>query len=326
MTEAAPNFDNDRRVLAEMMPRAEEFAIQSGGDMRTMAIRPEDTENFPGQTGVVVKGEPISVEGVDYIAGTVVESYNELKQNIRERSPETLSKIGELLEAGENVILVTSHGNLIDPAIALAAVSSLLREQGYKFEIAISLGKMIALLERKVDQGDGKAEYMAMVAVMQMLCDETYLSNPPNSESVKTGLREKMPEVIEEQNQLSKEAMIRGLDRGGVLLAMASSGTTHKLIDAKNHLLGKVSGGTADIMSHEKTHVVTVAMDIDGDGEYGDTYIDLISEPEQLTGREQVDEMMSYMGSWMTAKATGGKKYIYQAAEKAAEKVKRNKK
>ncbi len=313
MTEIAYNFDADRRVLAEMMPRAVDLSNKSRGNMRPMAIRPEDAENFPGQSGVVVLGTPIPVEGVDYIAGTVVPTYDKLKYNISEKSQVTLDQIVEILEADENVILVTSHSNLIDPAIALAAVSTLLREQGCEFETGISLGKMLSLLERKVDLGTNEIQYVPMVKVMQMLCNETFLSIPPKSESVKAGLKKKMPEFIDEQNELTKQAILRSLGRGGLLLAMASSGTTHKLIAAKDHLLGRVSGGTADIMSHEKVHIVTVAMEIDGDN----TYIDLICEPEQLTGREQVDEKMSDMGSWMTARAEDGKRYIYETAKQA---------
>jgi hypothetical protein len=249
--------DHEAQMLVELGSIASRHVEASGG---TLELLENDPDKYPGQHGYYVSGDPQSSAIIETIAATAFEKFPVLQEQVAdaEVSHLEISRVGELLKAGNNVILATTHGDLIDIALVQAAVYSALEKQQYEANTAIIISKAISLIGYKLGNNIAPT-----VEVLKILCNDIFLSFPRTDTIRKSRLSRLLPDDIKRHNKQMTELVESRLDLGGMLLAIAASGTIDKPSDESypdTYLLGTIGHGTAKMMMHPKTLVMPVAV------------------------------------------------------------------
>lgn len=263
-----PDVSRSQTMVDNLQDWASMYADSSGGRMHVL---PYDPSKYPGQEGISVKGDPKPLAIVDSIAEIAHPRYHELRSLLVQNETETnrVSMMGELLVGGANVVMITNHGDLIDIAIAQAAVYSVLeslgyqihdsnkKDHGYDIQTGIIISKMIAFLAYKL--GD---DFAPCTDVLTLLENETYLSYP-RTESTKKHLKDRLrPDEIKRHNRDMRNDVIKKLKHGSLFLGLAASGTTDKPAahDPSTIIMGKIGMGTLDILKQDNTFTMPMAV------------------------------------------------------------------
>lgn len=254
MTERA-HHTGDQLIL-DLQTWAGEYADSSNGIMQAL---PYDPEKYPAQDSLYCVGEPGAGAVVDGIAEIAQPRYHEALTLLRDQEEQTglVSMAGELLAGGNNVELVTNHSDLIDIAVAQAALYSTLVRENYSMKTGIIISKMVAFLAYKL--GD---DFAPCNDVLKILESETYLSYP-KTESTKKHLKDRLlPTKIDRHNRKLRDHITDKLGEGGLLLAMAASGTTDKLspTNPSTMVMSKIGHGTMELMQQPRTYVLPMAI------------------------------------------------------------------
>lgn len=261
-------LDPGEQLVVDLQQWADEYADKSGGIMQVL---PHEPGKYQGQDGISVEGEPNAAAVVDSIAEIAQPRYHEVRNQLELNETETgrVSMIGELLVGGDSVVLTTNHGDLIDIAVAQAALFSTLeklgykmhngdrKKDGYKVQTGIIISKMVAFLAYKLGE-----DFAPCTDVLKVLETETFLSYP-KTESTKKHLKDRLlPDEIERHNRKMRDRVIHMLGEGSLLLAMAPSGTTDKATaeDPSTIVMGKVGAGTMDLLRQPRTYVAPMAV------------------------------------------------------------------
>lgn len=283
---------------------ASEHAERSKG---IMTLLPHDPEEYPAQSPdcVSLPGEPKDVGIIDSIAAIAQPKYGALVEDMRnyDASNLRLDMAAELLEDGNNVIVSTNHGDLVDIAVAHAAVYTELAHRGLEPSTGIIIGKMITYLGYKL--GD---EFVPCTSVLEILEHNTFFSYP-KTESSRIHLLDRIitPEA-ERHNKELRKAVGKKLGEGGVLLAMAASGTTDKPIsqDPTKIAMGPLGPGTMKILEHEKTYTLPLAVWYNGQH----AVMRCADIPRRITTEEKAHTMMQRIAATAT-EATDDTTLIY---------------
>jgi hypothetical protein len=225
-----------------------------------------DTEKFPGQLGVSVDGDPQSAAVIDSIAAIVQPRYSELTERLREQEKVNgeVSRVGEILAGGNNLVLTTNHYDVRDIAITHAAFYSELDKLGYHTKTGIIISKMIAylgyILREQPVQDDVPAP---AVEILKILQDKIFLSHPQTDSARGRGINRLTSIEVKLHNRVLKRELKAFLGRGAVLLAMAPSGSTDKSLpdgDPNTITMAKMSQGTAEILKMPRTYNLPIAI------------------------------------------------------------------
>lgn len=274
----------DAQSAEQLREWAAEYAATSGGRLQVIE---HDPEKYPFQEGVTYEGHPLDGAIVDSMAAIAQPLYPELFEQLKydEAATQRLSMVGELLAGGNNVVLTTNHGDLIDIAIAHAAVYSQLEHGGYRPQTGIIISKMITYLAYRL--GD---EFAPCPDVLQMLENTTFFSFP-KTESSKKHLKDRiLPSEIDKHNRRMRKAVHEKLGEGSLLLAMAASGTTDKPSpeDPSIITMGTVGVGTSRIMAADNTYVAPLAVFYQGEHRI----MQFADIPRRVTTEEQAHNVM----------------------------------
>ncbi len=292
------------QLIDNLQSWAAEHVAHSNGKLGLLAYAPE---LYPGQSGFNVMGDPQSAAVVDGIARLAHPSYPEILHLLNEQEDRTydVSRIGEILHGGSNVILATNHSDLIDIAITHAAFYSLLNRMGYEFNTGIIISKMVAFLAYKLGE-----EMAPTVGVLKLLEDEQFLSYPRTEGARKQGLgRIVLADETTRHNRHMRSRVVRRLSEGRVLLAAAPSGTTDKPShDDPNMIqMGKVGTGTSIILQSEGTLVVPVAVDYNSKK----PIFEICDIPRKINDTNATNIVMGRIAERLTKKHSS-KTYIYR--------------
>ena len=253
---AEHNLGSGEQLIADLQEWALEHAENSGGQL---GLLPYDPEHYPGQDSVSVIGDPQSAAVVDSVAAVAQPRYGEIAKLLdsQEASTQEVSRIGELLRGGNNVMLATNHGDLIDIAISHAAFYSLLDRRGYEMKTGIVISKMVAFLAYRLG-----AELAPAVEVLKILEDEQFLSYPRTETARKRGVGRLLPSEVDRHNKHMRERIDHKLGEGSLLLAVSASGTVDKpaVDDPDTIVMSGIGTGTYKLMNTKGTYVVPVAV------------------------------------------------------------------
>ena len=248
-------------MIVDLQEWAEDHVSKSGGQLGLLPYKPE---HYPGQDGASVDGDPQSAAVVDGIARIAQPKYGQILKLLeqQEETTQEVSRIGELLSAGNNVILATNHSDLVDIAITHAAFYSLLERSGYEFKTGIIISKMVAFLAYKLGE-----ELAPAVGVLKMLETEQFLSYPRTESAKKRGFGKLLPNEVDRHNKQMRDRVAHRLGEGSLLLAVAASGTVDKPVegDPDTIIMSGMTGGTSSLMQSKNTLVLPVAVSYDSE-------------------------------------------------------------
>lgn len=250
-------FDDEEQIAAShaLVALADPHIKSSNGLIVQIDI---DHLNHPGQdmNQPFVEGHPQSAAIVESIATAVDSRFPKMVQYLIEDKSEMMTTTGEMLKRGNNVIVATNHSDLIDIAVAQAAVFCALEHFGFKFKSSIVISKMISILGYKIEGNVAPA-----VETLELMCNQIFLSFPRTESVKKSRLQRVLGRLrIDNYNSRVVKSITERLDEGGMLLAVAPSGTTDK-----KGIMAAISRGTSAILAHKKSFVMPLAVSLEKD-------------------------------------------------------------
>lgn len=253
VAEAYDTYSQEVRMGEILQDMAAWHVEQSNGNLTVLK---HDPEQYDFQRGHVIKGNPQSPDTIIGLASFVEPRFDKVLDALEiPQNAAVMNQTKDVLEAGGNVVVVTNHSELTDIGLTHAGVYCDLARKGVEAESAIIISKMIAYLQYRFEQG-----MMPAPQALQLLCN-TIFTSFPRTKRVRESDLGTMSDAVDTHNQRTVQAVIDKLDEGGVLMAIAPSGTTDKFQpDAEAYVLEKVKRGTAKLLAHENTFVLPIAV------------------------------------------------------------------
>jgi hypothetical protein len=284
---------HEQEVYEELVSLARPHIETSNGLFHELEIKPGNKKGeYPAQSLHVskIKGSPLDVGMVEWIATGIEPRFPQLitELNHLEQDHEEISRIGEILRDGQNIILASNHGDIKDIAYTLAAYYIKLKSLEYNFHSSLVMSKIIGF----IGVGEGKDP---AVNVLKSICDEEYFSFP-RTQSIENS--KIAGPLVDAYNFRVRRAMMRRLHKGNNLFAMAPSGTTDKpMRDNPNTVvLGQVRNGTGKLMMAENSLVVPVATWITKDT----VLFEPCGIPRVVKSQDEVHEVMEQIADHLT--------------------------
>lgn len=295
------NFGSGEVLVGQLIDWAKEHE-RTNEKVVAHGFHPDDPENFPGQVGYYVEGDPQSGAVVDAIAASAEpESYPRIVELAEEQIGQ-IEDIAEKLDAEDNVWVETCHKDLIDVPLAQAAIKGRLDGLNLrKYKTGIVISKMVAFLGYKIGADDAQA-----VRVLKMLENEIFLSYP-KSESSRIRLLDHLPaqlhrDEINKHNHQMRNRVASKLEEGSMLLAIAPSGTTDKpsAEDPNKIIMAKMNSRTAEMMQAKHTFIQPVAISLDKNKP-----VFKLGKLRAASSEEKVQASMSWIASTLTEEVPG---------------------
>jgi hypothetical protein len=318
------NKIQELRVLQELaLPHVE----ASNGKFTLLDINPK---LYPAQLSYHVESDQVQHDPAFlYNMGKMAypKAFPKIHEGIKKAANETerLDFAAEMLKGGNNLEIVTDHGDLIDIALA---------EGAYSVELAQILGESIISKMRRLivvsrivsmigihlslPNSDGNSDTepktaMPATSALGFLCNDIFLSYP-RTPSIEGRVQKAS---IKAHNELMLAQLKIELAKGGRIFAQAPSGTKDKLIGpgdpdyVENGLptyrLGTISDGTADLMTFRRTYVAPTAVRMDGDV----VVSELVDMPRTLEGRDEAHGVMSMIANRLNERLEGRQRFVY---------------
>jgi hypothetical protein len=266
----------------------------------TMAMLTVDPVKYPYQGQYRYDSEPKPQAVVDGIAESLhPEAYPRIRRELRGRFSGQMEYIGKLLTGGQNVALTMPHGPMTDIGVGMAAVTGAIRERGFDFRTAIVVSFNVQFMGLKLAED---APALPAIDALGLLCDSVHFSIP-RSERVKRSALMKYVSgrKIDASNKAMRANMDSEFDKGGMLLAIAPSGTTDKKQRDGNYHMGKLGDGTAKLLASENLFVQPIAMHLP-------EVFELAGAPRQLDTPDDVHDSMQEIAETLTLHR---KRYVY---------------
>lgn len=264
-------------------------------------LLPVDPETYTAQslTTSYIEAEPQDVGTVQLIANAIESRFDKFtgKLDELEDSHGEISRLGEALRTGQNIILITNHGDLRDIAYTLAAYYIKLKEAGYKFHSSLVISKIVSFL------GVGLGEHADPATnILKNICDKEYLSFPRTKTIADSRIGS---HIVDTYNAAVRQSMKRQLSRGGNLFAMAASGTTDKPAadDASTLLLATIGNGTAKLEMAKNSLVLPVAVYLND----GQCIFEPCDIPRAVQSIDQAHDVMGKIAGHLNDRVEGRK-------------------
>ena len=282
--------EREIEMLKELAKLAQPHAESSNGTLELLEV---DPIKYPFQLDLHIEGNPQPPAVVESIASIAEPNFLKLveKFNDYESTNQELSRIGQLLKGGNNVIIATNHGNLIDIALVEAALYSSLSKLDYQFNTGIIISKMIAFLGYKLGSDSAPC-----ADILKILCNDVFLSFPRSESIKKSKISRLLPNEIDRHNKLMRRLVKNKLDEGGTLLAVAPSGSKDTRNESGAYTLQTLKSGTIDLIKHPKSYVLPVAIWLGKD----EPIMEIADIPRLITSDEDAHSMMSGIAKTLT--------------------------
>jgi hypothetical protein len=261
----------------------------------TMAMLPVDPVKYPYQGQYRYDSEPKPQAEVDAIAETLQkEAYPRIQRELRGRFSGQVDYMGRLLVGGQNVALTMPHGPMTDIGVGMAAVTGAIRERGYDFRTGIVVSFNVQFM--------GLSEELPAIEALGFLCNSIH-SSIPRSERVKRSslMKYVSGRKIDASNKAMRADLDHEFEKGGMLVAIAPSGTTDKKQRDGNFHMGKLGDGTAKLLASENLFVQPIAMHLP-------EVFELAGAPRQLDTPDDVHDTMQEMAVTLNHH---GQRYVY---------------
>jgi hypothetical protein len=294
--------DRELQMLTSLSDLAQIHADASGGRFVVLPIEPE---NYTAQRAYHIEGNPQDPGTIETIATAANHEFPALQEQIEEIENENqeITRVGELLGAGNNVVIATNHGDLEDIAIVEAAVYCQLRKLGYQPRTGIIISKMVSMLGFKLS-----GDVVPATNILKILCRDIFMSFPRTESIHRTGLRRIFGDEVDRHNNKMRELVSQTLDTGGSLLAMAPSGSTDKNLDIKRVRLETIGHGTSNILMHDRTLAIPFAVWL----QRSNPFIKLADIPRAHKSELSTHQMMTKIADTLT-ESVHGKTFSYSA-------------
>lgn len=222
-------------------------------------------EDFQIEPDMTPHMEPfIEASGEIFLEGfsKITETFYEDKQ--------LLSDITEKIDDGENVVVVTNHGEIYDIAVILAAMRVALAKHSIDNEREpLTADRFNLIVHRMIsqlgvpDQNNPDGPPAPALSILQLV-GETFLSFPRTENAKKAYI----PPVLDRTcTELMLHNLSLKMSEGGQILAFAPSGSKDESIldrfGKRRKVIKPVNSGTYRLMRQDKTWILAVGVALD---------------------------------------------------------------
>ncbi|MBA3758234.1 hypothetical protein H0X10_01210 [Candidatus Saccharibacteria bacterium] len=263
MIEKISYQERELAVLEEYGELAGRHIMLSNGRMELLDANPR---LYPAQQldCYWVGGDPQPADAVAYVVEQADHRFPAYLESLK--SPEhqaMLEQYGNILQRGDNIILVTNHGDTIDVVIGLAGPHCMLDQQGYDFKTGVIISKMISRVGYILEKGSPS---IPAVDALKVGCSDIFLSFPRTDSMNRSKLFDFVTDLIDTHNRNIRDLISsRQRSSTGYLLGVAGSGSTDKQNpdDPSTYIMGAISEGTIKMMQAPSTFVLPMAVWLD---------------------------------------------------------------
>lgn len=293
-------IEEREELVFEELRRMAKPHVEASDGLFTLLDHDEETYAAQSLGTWHVDGNPEGPGTVKWIARGIEPRFDTFTDVLtaRESEEHEISRIGEQLQKGQNIILVTNHGDLKDIAYTLAAYYIKLKEMKYSFHSSLVMSKIISFIGVGED-GD------SAVDILKNICDEEFFSFPRTKSIENSRIASK---VVGSYNEVVRTIMSRRLSNGNNLFAMAASGTTDKQHEDNGNIveMGTIGRGTAKLMRTPNSLVVPVAVWITPEN----VLFEPCDIPRAITSDEQAHDVMNHIAETLSSRVPG-KSFVY---------------
>jgi hypothetical protein len=193
-------------------------------------------------------GSPLDAKVLETIVTDIDGRFPDMIKSLEQKEEETgfLTKIGERLESGKNIIVVANHENMGNLGFVLGAYICALKKKGYEFRTGTIVGKAAPYIGRKVGEN-----VMSLMDVLSYGCDDIYIGYPDTDSTRESGIPD---EVAHAQNKRMLKPLLKNLRTGGNFMVIDPTGKTNRVINGLV-MFGKIGDATGKILSRDDTEV-----------------------------------------------------------------------
>jgi hypothetical protein len=216
------------------------------------------------------------------------------------KARKVIDATGEHLDRGDgqakngNVWVISPHGDILDIAYVMKATIDRLHDQHYTpRRKIIVLSKALSMVGFELVP---KQEPIETVGTTGMLCDDVFLTWA-RTKSAKAAVNRLPKSEVDRHNEQATEEMDQEFDQGGVLGAMAPTGTTRMARDRSGALILPVPNrGTLDLMMKPDTVILPVTAWFKSE----DAIMAMPTEPLTITDDAAAHAMLKFMAEAMS--------------------------
>ncbi len=188
-----------------------------------------ESMEFHDPTCVRVDPTPNGLETVDLYAHAAYPAFSEVLVGAfnSERNDHLLNQLRvRIFEDGENVALITNHGQIIDIALVCGAFLTAMCNPDRTFgalDDRVEFDELVPRMNVLVSRMVATQQAFGVPAIQVLQCGaRTFLSIPQTASRRKAKLD---PEVVKANNLVARHELMEQLAEGGQVLAMAASGS-----------------------------------------------------------------------------------------------------
>lgn len=272
----------------------------ASGAMEPLEI---DPEKYPFQSAYRMDGEKLGPDDIDTLATKLEPRFNQVRDVLKRQDQSAgVNLIGQLLDMGKNVALALPHGPLIDIGLAEAAIYIELAERGHNFKTAILLSQTLQTLGLNFDDL-GK---VPTAEALGFMCDYVYFSNPQSERHRGSDFASAVGEDdLSSHNQAMKQDLREKFDEGGLLLALAPSGTSD-VVESGHYRLAPVTSGTTRLLQHPSLFVQPLAARIIGVRPF---HYELVGPPGLIIEEDDTHKIMNRLANSLDASLPDNYRY-----------------
>lgn len=281
-------------------------------------------------------GSPIAPSAIENVATLADKRYRGIQDQVdlmTKRESHSLEIIAQRLRAGDNIILATNHGDLVDIALVFAAMNSALSKSGHEDLVrdhmrkGIIVSQIISRIGLNLDFGgqpeadadteSPKLPPTAAADALKMLCHDVWKSYPHTPSLAE--MRERLPRMIGYHNKRMIMSVHHALGKGGLFLAMAPSGSKDRPShdDPDTIALNQLGDRTIEMMRHDNTYTLFAAawlqgtkplVALGGSGRRGD---EVLGVPTRIETNAQAHRAMAALSCTLEGMVPG-KRFVYK--------------
>lgn len=255
--EDSRRYEHNARTAARELMRS---WAESTNEMELLPLDSVGVGQDPWDYVAEAQTEPVSIEDADVAAEIVRPKYAIVRDAIHndKDSVKIINEVDEYLGQGGNVFVPAAHKDIVDVAFAVKIVSDMVtrsRKDQTPPDSTIIVSKGVTEIGWNLN-----GHVLPTMSALHMLFKNALLSWP-RTDTAKDTIEKYLPSnVVTNQNSLVKAKLDSMLKIGGLLVAVAPSGTTKhetgesdelKLAPASKGSLGLMIGNNSKILAAE---------------------------------------------------------------------------
>jgi hypothetical protein len=212
-------------------------------------------ECYPAQGSYFLSGQPQSPEFITGMGNVIHESFGDMLAGILDnpKKVETLKRMAEHLENGDNIANWVPHGPLLDIGLQQGLVQAGLSSLGASFRSGIVISQGVTGLGLKFNK---ELDPVPLATALSWASNKVWFVFPRTENAQESEFARVVPaEQIDRWNRVVRADIEAEQDEGGILITVAPSATSYKEGPNGEKRLVAATPGTVKMFAKPNTYV-----------------------------------------------------------------------